>query len=501
MKLKILSILFLAACVTGCKKYLDVPPETSLSSETFFKREADFIQGVNAAYVPLRPIFNDHNWVLGELHSDNSYYARNIMFGAEEQTQNHADFNVPLVDGITTNTRVRDLYRQYYQVIARCNQVLVTIDNVEFDATSKNNLKGQALFLRGFAYFELARFFGKAPLHLEPVTDRAGAALPLSTTEELYAQIETDLKAAAQLLKPKSQQEPGRVSSGTALTVLSNLYLVQQRWREAGDAAKEVIDSGEYALMDTYEDAFGTSTDNKNNAESVFEIQYSEGAGGYQSNFIYAFMPRPITADELRPILQTGNTQSLAEEGKNIPTPDLIAAYEADDERKDATIAYVTISGSQRANKNYPYIKKYAKPHAVHGITGINWPVYRYAEVLLFYAEALNEQDKPGDAAPYLNQVRRRAGLANTSAASKEEMREAIFKERRVELAFENKRWHDITRTNRIQEIIVPYGERVKSNPQAYYFPENYSVPSNAFTNLERYFGLPADEAALTPHF
>ncbi|HRO47279.1 RagB/SusD family nutrient uptake outer membrane protein [Agriterribacter sp.] len=502
MKAKIFFLVLMSMGFASCEKYLDVPPETSLSSTTFFQKEADFQQAVNAAYVPLRSIFNNHNWVLAELHSDNTYYARNVAFGNEEQTQNVADFNIPTNQGITTNTRVRDLYRLYYQVIARSNQILATIDEVEFDADSKNNLKGQALYLRAFSYFDLVRFFGSVPIHLEPVIDRAGAALPLATTEELYIQIENDAKEAANLLKPKSTQEPGRATSGSAKTVLTNLYIEQKRWKDAEDMAKSIIDSGEYSLIPEYENVFSTSTGNKNNSESIFEIQYMEGSAGYQSNFIYAFIPRPILASEVATIFgPTQNQQGISVEGKNIPTPDLIAAYEPDDERKDASIGYVTLSGSLWAPKTYPYTKKYAKPHALDNNTGINWPVYRYAEVCLFYAEALNEQNKPGDAATYLDKVRNRAGLGNTTATSQADMREAIFKERRVELAFENKRWHDIRRTDRIQEIIAPHGQKIKSNPFNYYFPEGYEPPSDAFTNLDPYYGLPADESALTPNF
>ncbi len=492
----------------SCKKYLDIKPETSLSSATFFKTEADFLQAVNAAYVPLRTIFNDHNWVLSEMHSDNAYYARNVAFGAEEQTQNLADFNVPSAAGetantkITTNTRVRDLYRLYYQVIARCNQILSTIDAVEFDAASKDNLKGQALFLRAFSYFELTRFFGSVPLHLEPIIERSKAAAELASTETLYTQVENDAKDAAGMLKSKAAQQAGRVTSGTARMLLTNLYILQKKWKDAEDMAKLIIDSGEYGLIDAYEDVFSTSTANKNNGESLFEIQYMEGAQGFQSTFIYHFIPRPILPNEVATILgTTTNQQSISNEGKNTPTPDLIAAYEAGDERKDASIGYITLSGTLWAPKTYPYIKKYAKPHALHNNTGINWPVYRYAETLLFYAEALNEQNKPGDAVPWLNRVRNRAGLANSTASSQENVREAIFKERRVELAFENKRWHDITRTNRITDIIVPYGQRVKANPLDYYFPAGYEPPSDAFTNLDQYFGLPAEESALSPYF
>lgn len=127
--------------------------------------------------------------------------------------------------------------------------------------------------------------------------------------------------------------------------------------------------------------------------------------------------------------------------------------------------------------------------------------MYRYAEVLLFLAEALNEQGKTGEAATYLNQVRARAGLAASTAASQTTMREAIFKERRVELAFENKRWFDLTRTGRVKEIIGAYGAEVKANPADYYFPAGAVPPPNAFTVLDDYYGLPAVEAALTPYF
>jgi len=492
---------------TGCKKFLDLKPETALTSETFFKNESDFKQAVNAAYVPLRSIFNDRAWVLGEMHSDNTYYPRNTLFGAVDATENVADFAMPNVASsvagitLTTNGHVLNQYRSDYQIISRANQILATIDDVEFDAASKANLKGQALFLRAFAYFELARYFGTAPLHLTVVANRAEAASELASTEQLYAQIETDAKEAVTLLLPKSTQEPGRVTSGTARMLLGDLYLWQKKWPEAEAVLKAIVDSHEYSLMPTYDKAFSNTSDNKNNAESVFEVQYMEGASGYNGSLIYNFLPRPMTKGELAPITQTSNPQDLSGEGNNIPTPDIIAAYEANDQRKDASIAYVTLSQSLRDNKVYPYIKKFAKPHAVHGNTGNNWPVYRYAEVLLALAEAINEQNRPGDADDYLNEVRNRAGLVNTAATAQADMREAIFKERRVELAFEDKRWFDIVRTGRIQEIIVPHGAKIIAHPEDYYFPDGAIPPNNAFTVLDPYYGLPADESSLTPYF
>jgi starch-binding outer membrane protein, SusD/RagB family len=317
----------------------------------------------------------------------------------------------------------------------------------------------------------------------------------LSSEEEIYTQIIKDAEQAVALLPLKSAQEAGRATSGAAKTLLANVYMVQKKWADAEKLLTEVVNSNEYQLIPNYADVFSTSTGNKNNIESVFEVQFLEGSAGLNGTFMYNFLPRPMTSDELKPITGTSNPQPLSGEGNNIPTPDIIAAYEPDDERKGASIAYVTLSGSLRDNKVYPYIKKFAKPHALNNNHGTNWPIYRYSEVLLFLAEALNEQGKDGSL--YLNQVRDRAGLGAASG----DMREAISRERRVELAFENKRWFDLVRTGKAKEVITAYGERIKSNPLDYYYPKDAIPRSHAFSNLDLFYALPADEAALSPYF
>ena len=479
-------------------EFLTIIPETSLSSAIFFTSEADFQQAVNGSYVPLRAIVDNEAWLLGEMHSDNTYFARNYLFGATEQQEDIADFAIPSDGGVTTNVHVRNQYQLDYQIIARTNQVLDQIDQVDFDATSKNNLRGQALFLRAYAYFELVRYFGSVPLHLAPVIEREGAALPLSPAEDIYARIIQDVTEAVGLLPPKSVQEPGRITSGAARTLLGNVYIQLERWAEAETVLQEVVSSNEYALMPDYADAFSTSTANKNNLESVFEVQFKEGADGLNGDFLYSFMPRPIAAEELVTITGTSNPQPLTGEGNNIPTPDIIAAYEEGDRREEASIGYITIEGSAWADKTYPYIKKYAEEHALHGNHGMNWPIYRYSEVLLFLAEALSEQGKTAEAATYLNQVRTRAGLSEVQG----DMKEAIFRERRVELAFENKRWFDLVRTGQAIETITAYGNRILANPQAYYYPAGLAEPrSNAFSNISLLYALPAEEADLSPYF
>jgi hypothetical protein len=499
MKKLIILTWLISVSLTSCKDdFLTIVPEAELSSAIFFKTEADFQQAVNAAYVPLRTIVNDRAWLLGEMHSDNTYYARNPLFGATEQQEDIADFAVPTANGVTSNVHVLNQYRQDYLIIARVNQIMSQIDKIEFDAEKKNNIKGQALFLRAYAYFELIRYFEKVPLHLTPVPNRQEAALPLASREEVFAQITKDAAEAITLLPSKSKQEAGRATMGAAQTLLANVYIEQKKWADAETLLRAVVNSNEYDLMSTYAQAFSGNASNKNNKESVFEVQFLEGAAGLNGNFMYQFMPRPISPAEIVTIMGTSNPQPLDGEGNNIPTPDIIAAYEEGDQRKDASIGFITLAGSARSNKVYPYIKKFASTHSLNNNHGMNWPIYRYSEVLLLLAEALNEQGKGGQAEMYLNMVRKRAGLKDFAGA---DMREAISKERRVELAFENKRWFDLVRSGKAIEVITAYGNRIKTNPQAYYYPEGTAPRSNAFTNISIYYGLPADEAALSPHF
>lgn len=503
MKKYSIILLVLLMSFTSCDDFLTIVPETQLSSATFFKTENDFVQAVNGAYAPLRAYYNGPAWLLGELHSDNTFYMRNVLFGAVENAENLADFSVPVSNGTTPNTNVLAAWRGLYLIISRANQVLAPIDAVDFNQDSKNNVKGQALFLRAFSYFHLVRYFGKVPLHLTPVPGREGAALPLSEEAAVFDQIIKDLTDAIPLLPQKSVQLPGRVTQGAARTLLGDVFIYRKRWSDAEQVLAPVISSGQYSLMPTYTMAFPKNATNKNNAESVFEIQFREGPDGLQGTFLYQHLPYPLTVAEVRSLFNTSNPQPLDGQGNNIPTPDIIAAYEPGDLRKEASVEFITVSGRPGPNKLTPIIKKFRDNHAQHNNHGVNWPVYRYAEVLLLMAEALNEQGKTGEALGLLNQVRSRAGLAASTAAGQSNVREAIFKERRVELAFENKRWFDIIRTDRIQEIIVPYGQRIVANPLDYYFPPiPGAVPrNNVFTNLDKFYPYPAAESDLSPFF
>lgn len=493
MKKILITIISLSLLLSSCKdNFLEIPSETSLSTNTFFKTEVDFKQGINAAYAPLRNLYNAPGagaWVMGEMHSDNTRYLFNPAYRATQAAESISDFTFDAANTISTAKYVNN-----YQVIARANQVLFPIDAVNFAADSKNNIKGQAYFLRALAYFDLVQYFGKVPLHLTPVTNRTEAALPLSEVTEIYAQIIKDATEAAKLLPAKSKQEAGRATSGAAKTLLGNVYAVQKNWAAAESILKEVIDSGEYSLLSDYGSVFSVS--NKNNLESVFEVQYKEGTEGFASSFIYEMLPMPMAASQVASITGAAGTQALTVEAYNIPTPDLVAAYEAGDKRKAISIGTATIESG-----TYPYAKKLLQPHAQANITGTNWLVYRFAEVILLYAEALNENGKTTDAANNLNKIRTRAGLAATKASTQADLRTSLLAERRVELAFENKRWLDLVRTGNAQTVMAAYGAKVKANPSAYYFPAGLTPPPAAFATINLLFPLPASESLLSPYF
>jgi hypothetical protein len=239
-----------------------------------------------------------------------------------------------------------------------------------------------------------------------------------------------------------------------------------------------------YSLLPDYAAIYNPA--NKNNAESIFEVQYLQGNFGLASNFAYQFAPAVSDTKSITGI--SGNNQSFG--GWNIPSGDLIAAYEAGDKRKAASIAdgYTDAAGVFVAQ---PFIKKYLHTHAEFNNTNDNWPVYRYADVLLLLAECLNEQNKPAEALPYVNLVRQRAGLANAPAQDQATMRQTILKERRVELAFENKRWLDLVRTGKAIEVMTAYGAKMKQQ-YPYLSPASYNVTADKFI-----FPIPFEELSI----
>lgn len=457
----ILAMLSIAISVGGCKKdFLNQAPESSLTDANFWKTESDLKQGVVGAYSSLRGMGTFSYWVFGEMRSDNTTFQYNAPQRGQE--------NRELVDQLlvnSTNTLIQDYWRDCYVAISRCNDVLNNVGRIEMPAAAKTQATGEVKFLRAFHYFNLVRQFGGVPLRLDAIKSPGEApSKGRATIDEVYAQIITDLTDAANELPDVASypsSEKGRATKGAANALLGEVYMTQKKFGEALTALRKVTG---YSLLPVYGDLFLTT--NKNNAESIFEIQYYSTAGtNLSSNFMYQFAPfnsgTAVTKDP--------GTNLNFNSGWNTPTTDLIAAYESGDLRKDVSLAE-GFTGSA-GFVAVPYIKKYNQGFVQPGQTNVNFPVSRYADVLLMIAECLNEQGfvPDGEAFTLLNQVRKRAGLnAKTFAnpipalnvSNQGEFRVAIDQERKVELAFENHRWYDLVRTGNAIPVLTAHGQR-----------------------------------------
>lgn len=476
---------------SSCNGFLDILPETSLTPENFFETQSDFEQAVAGIYAPLRTIY-DRDWVLTEMRSDNTHFVYNIGQRGPKPEEDPSTFTIE-----TNNRNTAAKWSNNYLIISRANEVLGRIDNAEFDGSSKGNLKGQALFLRAFAYFDLVKNFGGVPLFLQQAESYADTFRERSDASQIYDQIIKDLEEAITLL-PADAGAIGRVTSGAARTVLADVFLGLKRWSDVEQLLLPLT-NGQYGLLSNYRDIFDPA--NKGNREVIFEIQYAEGTSQALHNYLpYRFIP--VLTD---PSVITGvSPASTNGDGcYNTPTPDLLDAYEEGDKRLEASIGFY--SGSSPligvVYNNTPYIRKYMYPHARYGQTAQNWPVYRYAEVLLMLAEALNEQGKTGEALEYLNGVRVRAGLSPLSINDVAGLREKIFKERRIEFAFENKRWRDLVRSGQAVEVMNNFGRKVISDPAKYYYPEGAAPPPNAYqvSDKDLIYPIPIDEIIINP--
>ena len=231
-----LSIAALLFGSISCSDFLDRSPYNSISSSDFYQTEEDFQQAINAAYAPLTVLYKESQWMFGEMRSDNTTYIYHISIKSGLERE-----DIEQLTETSTNMHVSTKYSNYYVLIGRVNQILASIDNVtEISAEEKNRIKGEALFLRAFSYFDLVQYFGGVPLHTEPSTYYEESFKPRASVEEVYAQIEKDALEAISLLPIRSKQELGRATKGAAQTLLGNVYMVLKRWADAEKILKEV---------------------------------------------------------------------------------------------------------------------------------------------------------------------------------------------------------------------------------------------------------------------
>jgi starch-binding outer membrane protein, SusD/RagB family len=489
------SILMLAAA--GCKKFLTTEVVGDYPDTEFYKTEQQAILAINAAYQPLNFTSTSQNrlWVFGDVASDDAEK------GGDPGDQADIDlidqFNVSPINGNLANE-----WGTLYEGITRCNIVLARVPPIQMDETAKAGILAQARFLRSWYYFTLVNIFGDVPVILEP-KNADQLQIPQTAASIIFESvIEADLKLAmGNLPASYTGGDVGRVTSGAATALLAKAYLFQNKWDSAAATAAIVIAGGQYALMPLYSQNF--SADFKNNKESVFEVQHL-------SNQV------PATGNSLNqwfaPRIDGGY-------GFNAPTQSFVDEFEITaagiyDPRLDYTIGRDStrwFNGETFSKTWSPtgYLtRKHQQPFSeipinLKGDADIDYVVIRYADVLLWYAEALNEIGRGPEAIIPVNQVRKRAResylyddslvqfqmdtvthmgtipsglLPDIFYTDQVTLRGQIQHERRVELGFEFHRYFDIIR----------WGE-------AYATKAMSGIPNFDY-NTDKYFPIPQGE-------
>ncbi|UIR56229.1 RagB/SusD family nutrient uptake outer membrane protein [Sphingobacterium sp. SRCM116780] len=481
-----LLLLFCVFVFASCKKdFLEELPEGQIGVDKYFKSLEEFNQALNGAYVPLRYVA-DTAFYMDEMRSDNTHYDYDSKDRGGSGYEQLADFMDDAENAVTLQR-----YKANYIGIHRTNTILDRLEKITFEMSDadKNRIIGETKALRGHYYFDLVTHYGGVPLHIHEVTLVQQANLASSTKEEVYTQIIADLKDAYEKVDVPKFPQTGRVTKGMVAATLGKVYMSWGKPNEAIPYLEAVTKMG-YDLLPNYADIF--SPTNKNNIESIFEVQYKAGTDGQQSSFIYRFIPR---TPDTKNILGVSFNNTIG--GWNTPTQDLIDAYEDGDKRLDASIGVVegTLNSSAdfmptkivsildyKTNDNvvakYFTRKFFHLPYNMNRNTDDNWMLIRYADVLLLLAEAYNENGNSSAALPLLNKVRNRAGLAAIHDGAKENLKKAIAQERRVELAFENHRWLDLVRTGKAQEVMTAHGNQLKKI-YGYLLANSYHVNEN----------------------
>ncbi len=468
---KILYILLIGFLSSCSNNFLELYPKDSLNEGNFYQSEVEFILLANGCYLPMRDYEKNTHWVLAELISDNGSKQNNIRTG--EASRGVIDQFILGSD----NAAYRDFWNLSYNGITRCNKLLSELDRegVVFSKESyKERSAGEAQFLRALYYFNLVRQFGGVPLVISPITSQEAVGIQRATEEQVYDQILKDLtEAIGHFAKATDVEETGRANQWAAQGMLGKVYLTLKKYPEAQQALSAVISSGKYRLLANYADLFDPSK--KDYVETIFAIQYSEASAEVANQFIFQFAPHTSGgAVTKRPNINIVNA------GWNQPTDDLIKAFEPGDARKNVAIGYWTGLDWDNIVRPIPYPAKYKAPlTAPDNRAGDNFPILRYADVLLMYAEVLNEQGKTSEALPFVQQVRTRAGLtAPLAGLDKTALQTLIAKERQVELCFENQRWYDLKRTGKAIEVMTAHGKREIAQ-KSFLFEGAYTITPN----------------------
>ncbi len=442
-------LLILTLTISSCKKYLDEKDKSNFVKDNYFTTASQAQTFVNGIYSQL------HLFQNGDAYGEAPFITIELFAGhATSLGQSVNNSNVINQRTDAVNPGFEDVWKNSYNAIANANLALERIPTIGMDATLKKRLLGEVYFLRAFFYFHLVRLYGDVPLITTSITVDSPDLYPSRTAyAQVYDQIISDLQAAEASGLPETDQT-GRVSLGAVRTLLSSVYLttagypLQKTANYALAAAEAQKVLADYTLFTNY--AYLHDNAHKNQGELIFQGQYLVGVA---TNAI----PQ-LTLPFNLPVGSYGDHL-----GAMIPTNAFFASYEAGDLRAKEREFYFssypqygdttkTVVFGEHALYKYFHVESALG----NGQSDENWTFFRLPEAILIYAEASNEAGGPtADAIAQVNKIRTRAQLpALAGTLSQQQFREAIWKERYHELAYEDKAYFDIQRTHMIYDVV-----------------------------------------------
>jgi hypothetical protein len=470
-------LLYIAAAasvlISGCKKDLTIADPNAVTTQSFWKTATDAQQGINAVYSTYhREGLSRWLYFMTMVRSDEGYSTSpNSDIINTYDAFNITDYNDYLVTSV---------YQDDYMGINRANQVLDNVPSIDMDATLKAQLLGEAKFMRGFFYYNLATIYGNVPilLHTPTPTDYP----PTSSQDSVFAQAEADFSDAAAVLPTTyDAANIGRATKGAAYAMLGKAFMQQRKYAQAQTALAYLVTGpgkSSYSLVADYHSNFIETAEN--NSESVFEWQNAVNPNdshdddtqvGTSDNLNYGtsippfFAPSPVgfTDGQARRWPVWEFLQEKTTGGQRDPRLAATFLYDSTDERGPAfTLAFGTIWNNlglatnpsiQHGNITEVCFRKELDDATMNGEvfhSGNNYRYVRYADVLLLYAEALNAQGQTAAAYPFVDMVRQRAGLATLSAVhpglSQQDFLNQLKHERITELTGEGHRFEDLAR-------------------------------------------------------
>ena len=442
-KYKLILFLSTALLSVACTdSFFDLEPSSSVPTDKVYKTAEDFNVAVIGCYSKLQTQVSYFTECC-EYRSDNL-----TLSAPTAGTQDRYDID-QFADK-ASNGILEDAWANFNNGVYRCNLVLDRIDEANFDATLKKQYKGEALFIRALTYFNMYRLWGGIPMTNKVVTVAEALKIGRSSDQQVYDFLVGDLNQVInENMLPSSyiSADMGRVTSGAAMALLGKIYLTFHKWTEARNVLSQLV--GRYSLMTTPEQVFDVN--NKMNDEIIFAVRFNKDVEGEGHGYWFSIIN--LTDD-------TNQTKSLKE------------CYKDGDKRKNL-ITYVKVEDKFKDVKS-----------ATYNTVGNDQIILRYADVLLMYAEALNEISysnlQNSEAMVALNAVHTRAGLSPlqiTELPDQDSFRKAIMLERQQEFPYEGQRWFDLVRMGGAKEAMKAEGHII----QDYQFL--YPIPK---TELER---------------